>query len=638
MIRLSTRRSALPQLILLALVTGFLASVQASAGDTGYWAKGRILVETRAGLQDAELNKILSRHGGRSARRMNKIQVHVVTLPAGADERVAAELLRRDPQIKSAEIDRLIAPDQVGNDTYYASEWHLQTIQAPTAWDSSLGTGVTIAILDSGVDGTHPDLKGKLVPGWNFYDRNADTSDVFGHGTKVAGSAAATSNNATGVTGVAWNAKIMPVRISDTAGYAFYSTIAEGIYWAADNGAKVVNVSYAVHGSASVQTAANYLKTKGGLLINSAGNSGALDATLANSAMISVSATAIGDVRASWSSYGDYVDVSAPGVGIWTTVRGGGYAAVSGTSFSSPITAGVVALMMSANPALKPTELENILKTTALDLGSAGADREFGAGRINAAAAVQKALSLIAAATADVTAPKVAITAPGAGTVKGIVPVNVSATDNIGVTKVELYANGVLVATDVTPAYSFSWDTRKLADGAAGLVAKAYDSAGNIASSTSLSVTIANAVVAAAPVEIILDNAALGVQDSTGGKTFVGTWCASSGTSPYGATSLYSCGTVADAYRWTPQITTAGSYDVYVWWTIHTNRSSNVPYSVTHQSGTSTVLFDQKINGGKWVLMGRYNFAGGKTGFVEVKATNGLVIADAVRFVPVTAP
>lgn len=634
MIQFSTRRSALSQLTLLALASAFFASVPASAGETGFWAKGRILVETRAGLHDTELNKILSRHGGHSARRMHKTQVHVVTLPAGADERVAAELLRRDPQIKSAEIDKLIAPDQVGNDVYYASAWHLPTIQAPSAWDTSLGAGVTIAILDSGVDGAHPDLQGKLVPGWNFFDRNANTSDVYGHGTKVAGSAAAASNNATGVTGVAWNAKIMPVRISDTAGYAYYSTIAEGIYWAADNGAKVVNVSYAVHGSASVQTAANYLKTKGGLLINSAGNSGALDATLANSAMISVSATAMGDVRASWSSFGDYVDVSAPGAGIWTTVRGGGYAAVSGTSFSSPITAGVVALMMSANPALKPSELENILKTTSVDLGAAGADREFGVGRINAAAAVQKARSLATTTTADVTAPQVAIAAPGTGTVNGIVAVNVSATDNIGVTKVELYAKGVLVATDLTPAYSFSWDTRKLADGAASLVAKAYDSAGNIANSTSLSVTIANS----AAVEIVLDNAALGVQDATGGKTFVGTWCASSGTGPYGATSLYSCGTVADAYRWTPQIATAGSYDVYVWWTTHTNRISNAPYSITHQGGTSTVLFDQKINGGKWVLVGRYSFAAGKTGFVEVKASNGLVIADAAQFVLVTTP
>ncbi len=628
-----TRKFGIPQLTFIALAASFGVSGHVTAGETGYWAKGRILVETRAGLEDGELTKILSRHGGRSKRRMNKIRVHVVDLPFGSDERTAVELLKRNPHIKSAEIDKLIAPDQVGNDTYYANAWHLPKIQAPMAWDSSLGTGVTIAILDSGVDGTHPDLQGKLVAGWNFYDGNGNTADVYGHGTKVAGAAAAASNNGAGVTGVAWNAKIMPIRISDTAGYAFFSTIAEGIYWAADNGAKVVNVSYAVHGSTSVQSAGKYLQGKGGLLINSAGNSGAVDNSLANSAMITVAATDTTDLKTSWSSFGNYVDVSAPGQGIWTTTRGGGYGAVNGTSFSSPITAGVVAMMMSANPNLKPSELENILKITAVDLGAAGTDQSFGAGRINAAAAVQRARGI--ATAPDATVPKVAITAPGASTVSGIVPVNVSATDNIGVTKVDLYAKGALVATDLTAPYSFSWDTSKLANGPASLFAKAYDAAGNLTTSSSLSVTIANTVV---PTEIILDNAGLGVQDAVGGRSFVGSWCGSSGTGPYGATSLYSCGTVANAYRWTPQITTPGHYDVYVWWTTHTNRSSNVPYSVTHSAGTTTVLFDQKVNGGKWVLMGRYNFAAGKSNFVEVKASNGLVIADAVRFVLVLTP
>lgn len=488
----STRSTRIPRNALFALAIGLGATVPALAGETGFWAKGRILVETRAGLSESEFNKILSLYGGRSAARMNKINVHVIKLPHGADERVAAELLKLNPHIKSAEVDKLIAPEQVGNDTYYSSAWHLPKIQAPTAWDSSLGTGVTIAILDSGVDGTHPDLTGKLVPGWNFYDGNSNTSDVYGHGTKVAGSAAAASNNGVGVTGVAWNAKIMPVRISDTAGYAFYSTIAEGIYWAADKGAKVVNVSYSVQGSTSIQSAANYLRSKGGIVVNSAGNTGALDSSPANSALISVSATGSTDIKTSWSSYGDYVDIAAPGAGIWTTTRGGGYASVSGTSFSSPITAGVIALMMSANPALTPTELESILKSTAVDLGTAGGDREYGAGRINAAPAVQKALALAGTKLSDTSAPLASITSPGAGTVKGVIPVDVSATDNVGVTKVELYANGILVATDLTAKYSFSWDTSKVVDGTASLVAKAYDSAGNKASSPTVSVTVAN--------------------------------------------------------------------------------------------------------------------------------------------------
>ncbi len=635
--RINARNLSIPQITFIAFTIGLGLSAQVSAGETGFWAKGRILVETRAGVADSEFDKVLSRHGGRSARRMSKIQMHVVDLPIGADERTTVELLKRDPLIKSAELDQLIAPDQVGNDTYYSSAWHLPKIQAPTAWDASLGTGVTIAILDSGVDGTHPDLAGKMVPGWNFYDKNSNTSDVYGHGTKVAGSAAAASNNGIGVTGVAWNAKVMPVRISDVNGYAFWSTIAEGLYWAADNGAKVANISYAVQGSVTVQNAANYMRSKGGIVVNSAGNTGALDSTAANAALISVSATDGSDLRASWSSFGDYVDIAAPGAGIWTTTRGGGYAAVSGTSFASPVTAGAVALMMSANTALKPIEIESILKSTALDLGAAGVDREFGSGRINAAAAVQKAKSLATGSSPDVTLPQVNITAPGAGTVKGIVTVNVNATDNIGVTKVELFANNALVATDLTPAYSFSWDSTKIADGAANLVAKAYDAAGNIATSAAVTVTVANAVASTATVatEILLDNAALGVQDSAGGRTFVGIWCQSTATNSYAGTSLYSCGGIADSYRWTPQIKVAGSYDVYVWWSTHANRSTSVPISVTSSAGSVTKTFNEQTGGGQWVLFGRYNFAAGSSGFVETKASNGQASADAVRFVPV---
>jgi hypothetical protein len=188
----------------------------------------------------------------------------------------------------------------------------------------------------------------------------------------------------------------------------------------------------------------------------------------------------------------------------------------------------------------------------------------------------------------------------------------------------------------VTPQYSFSWDTSALGDGPASLVAKAYDSSGNIANSTSLTVNVANATPAQAVSEIILDNAALGVQDAAAGTSFVGTWCKSTSTGAYGSLSLYSCGATSAAYRWTPQLAAAGSYDVYVWYTSHVNRASSVPVNVTHQAGTTTKTVNQKSGGGKWVLLGRYDFAAGKTGYVEVKATGGQACADAVRFVAAT--
>ncbi len=142
----------------------------------------------------------------------------------------------------------------------------------------------------------------------------------------------------------------------------------------------------------------------------------------------------------------------------------------------------------------------------------------------------------------------------------------------------------------------------------------------------------------AAPTEIVLDNAALGVNDSAGGRTFTGTWCTSTAANKYGADSLYSCGTTADTYRWTPNIAEAATFDVYVWWSTHPNRATSVPISVTHSTGTATKNFNQQTGGGQWVLHGRYAFTAGKTGFVQVSNASGQAAADAVRFLPVTDP
>lgn len=137
------------------------------------------------------------------------------------------------------------------------------------------------------------------------------------------------------------------------------------------------------------------------------------------------------------------------------------------------------------------------------------------------------------------------------------------------------------------------------------------------------------------PTEVIVDNAAVAVQDVAGGRTFTGTWCGSSGTVPYGTSSLYTCGAGIDGYRWTPNITGAAAYDVYVRWSTHANRSEFVPVSVTSLSGTHMKTFNQKNGGGIWTLHGRYNFEAGTSGYAEVTDINGLAIADAVRFVPV---
>jgi hypothetical protein len=163
------------------------------------------------------------------------------------------------------------------------------------------------------------------------------------------------------------------------------------------------------------------------------------------------------------------------------------------------------------------------------------------------------------------------------------------------------------------------------------IVTLSASAAYTVGSPAAATVTIVSNDVAAT--EIILDNLPAGTQDAA--RTFTGTWCVSGGSSRFGVDSLYSCGAGVDTYRWTPTIPAAGTYDVYVWWSYHPMRSTNVPITVTHAAGSTMLTFNEQLPGGMWVLHGRYGFNGGTAGFVQVSDVNGQAAADAVRFVPV---
>jgi thermitase len=500
----TTSRTRIAMALGAALVsmTGVAHAADFSDGVHQY-ARGRILVEGRAGLAGDELDKILKVHGGKR-RKMGQSNLQVVDLPAGANETAIVEKLRRNPALRLVELDRKYNSTMAVNDPYIGSEWHIPKIGAGIAWDTTQGAGVIIAILDSGVDGSHPDLAPNLVAGYNMASNNTDTSDVCGHGTAVAGAAAARSNNGTGVASVAGQAKIMPIRIAsyDSATgscQAYSSTIANGITWAADHGARIANVSYGpLAGNATIQSAANYMKSKGGLVFVSAGNNGLNDGTTPSTSLIAVSATDQYDNKASWSTYGAFVSLAAPGAGIWTTSKGGTYGGWNGTSFASPVAAGVAALMMAANPSLTGAKIEQALFSTAVDLGTAGRDPYFGYGRVNAAAAVQAVRASVP--VADTQRPTSAITSPSASSsVSGLVTVNVTATDNVGVARVDLSANGTIVATDAASPFSFSWNSVNSANGMVALVATAYDAAGNLVASAPVSVSVANGSITPTP-------------------------------------------------------------------------------------------------------------------------------------------
>jgi len=459
----------------------------------------QILIQPKPQLTEQALQTLMSVHGAKQVDSIRQINVRVLRVPAANRDKVL-EALSHNPNIEFAEPDYIVAHDAVPNDPYFSngSEWHLPKIQAPQAWDVTTGrSSVVVAILDTGVDGSHPDLVERLVPGWNFYDNNSNTSDVYGHGTAVAGTAVASSNNGIGVAAVAWGCRLMPLRISDLNGYGYASTISKALTWAADNGARVANISYRIDFSSSVSTAAQYFMSKGGVVTMSAGNEAAVYNTAEDPSILVVSATDSVDKLATWSNTGNNVDLAAPGVSIRTTNNGGSYGSWSGTSFSAPIVAGVSALVLSVNPTLTGAKVRDILCQSVDDFGAVGYDPSYGYGRANAFKAV---LASGGTVPTDTMPPTVSITSPtGGSTVSGTVVVNVSSSDNVGVSKVEFYWNGVLKGTSAMAVTGFSWNTLEALNGNNTLEARAYDAAGNMASSGVITVNVQNVSDTVAP-------------------------------------------------------------------------------------------------------------------------------------------
>ena len=480
----------------LALAASTLAPLPAFAQATGAnapaeWAPGRFIVAKRAGVSQVQMDQALKPHGGR-ARRIGGSDLHVVELPAGIPEVAVARLMARHPAFKFAELDYKVRPALSSNDPMASSQWHLARIKTPPAWDAATGAGVTIAIVDTGVQSNHPDLAPNLVAGWNTFDNNSNWEDAHGHGTTTAGTAAAVLNNSTGVAGVAGGAKIMPIRATDANATGYYSTIAAGITYAADRGVRIASASFAwLFKSSTILNAANYMKSKGGLVVVAAGNFGVDEATAATDSVIVASATDGNDALASWSSYGSMVTVAAPGVDSYTTSMGSGYTSMSGTSYATPATAGVLALIMAANPSLSAAQAQNILTSTAVDIGTPGRDIYFGFGRVDADAAVRLARGTT---SADSQKPAASVLNPAAGsTVSGLVSVDVAASDNVGVTRVDLLVNGKVTASTTSAPYLFSFDSTTLS-GTVSIGAVAYDAAGNAGSASTVSVAVANNV------------------------------------------------------------------------------------------------------------------------------------------------
>lgn len=308
----------------------------------------------------------------------------------------------------------LIQPQAtVPNDPLFPLSYHHTIIQTPSAWDYTMGSSeITIAVLDTGIDQTHPEFFREgtsiMVPGFNTGRCLSDTTpetcqDVQDttpvirangvpdtHGTRVAGVIAAVGNNSTGVAGIGWNFKVMPIRITDRAdASAYLSDMDTAVLTAAQNGARVINMSFDGVSRASAQTVGAAAKQMGALYVNASGNTGASLGAADHADVIIVGATTQTDTLATFSTFGPGVDVVAPGVSIRTTSPNQAYAAPSGTSFAAPIVSGILGLIWSLNPQLTPAQTEQILFDSA-DVILNDPDKE-GNGRVNAFKALQAA-------------------------------------------------------------------------------------------------------------------------------------------------------------------------------------------------------------------------------------------------------
>jgi serine protease len=376
------------------------------------------------------------------------------TMSLAEAQALAAELMARDPDVEYAEPDRIMLPLATPNDPMYSQQWHYYEakggLNLPAAWDKSTGAGVNVAVIDTGYR-PHADLAGQILPGYDFITsaaiaadgngRDSDASDVGDstyagqcggglpaqddssswHGTHVAGTIAARTNNGLGVAGVAYGAKILPVRVLGKCG-GYTSDIADAMIWASGgavtgvpanpNKARVLNLSLGGSGACdtTTQNAINSARSRGAVVVVAAGNSNvnAANASPANCAgVITVAAVGRTGGKASYSNYGANVDVAAPGgdsgagiLSTWnagtTTPAGDNYGYMMGTSMATPHVAGVAALMLAKNPNLTPDEVEAKLKSSARAFPAACSG--CGTGIVDASAAVNAVTATVAVA------------------------------------------------------------------------------------------------------------------------------------------------------------------------------------------------------------------------------------------------
>jgi serine protease len=390
------------------------------SSSTDTYVPDEIIVKFKDGVNKQQATTALADLGTSLISTNAQIGINQIRIPAGktVEEMVATFSARAD--VEYAEPNYIAHAFMTPNDPYYSYQWHMPQINMPAAWDQSTGIqGVVVAVIDCGVAyenyGVYyqaPDLAGThFVAGYDFVNNDSHPNDDCAHGTHVTGTIAQTTNNSLGVAGVAFDCSIMPIKVLDASGNGTYTAIVNGITFAADNGAEVINMSLGgASGSTALQNAVIYAYNAGVTIVCAAGNAGtsAAQYPAAYTQCISVSAVRYDRTYPSYSSYGSTIDICAPGGDVTVDQNGDtypdgvlqqthdgtnygtfGYYFYDGTSMACPHVAGVAALLISkAGGSMTPDAVRAALQNTATDLGPTGWDQHYGYGEVNASAAL----------------------------------------------------------------------------------------------------------------------------------------------------------------------------------------------------------------------------------------------------------
>jgi subtilisin family serine protease len=383
----------------LVFLVGLAALTQVSAGTgaehvrrharASTYTTNEIVIRARPGANRARLEAQLSARGLSLGGRIPHTRVFAVHT-RGKSPAAAIRALAHEWDVAAAVPNHVVHALEMPNDPYFETgASYLEAIRLPEAWDVTHGSaGFIIAVVDTGVAPV-ADLSAQLLPGRTFVPGGTDTRDdsLIGHGTSVAGIAAATTNNGIGIAGGAWDARVLPVKVLNAQGNGSVLQVAAGIVWAVDDGARVVNLSLgSPSGALGLCDAVNYADSRGALVVAAAGNSGTGTRYFpaACPGAVAVSATDSNGDFAYFSTFGPQVDLAAPGVDVISTSNDGSYDYGSGTSLAAPMVSAVAALVMAQHPDWSPGRVAAQLEETAQDRGPAGHDQYYGHGLLDA--------------------------------------------------------------------------------------------------------------------------------------------------------------------------------------------------------------------------------------------------------------